>query len=139
MRIIFDTNIYLAALKEHSLSSEILETIVEEQGGYFLYISPDIKTELYEKLQIWEAEKLPGFENIKSLKFNIDNFIPVVFPKEKIEVIKEDPDDNKVLECAVAADANLIITMDKDLLRLKIFRNVPIVHPKTFKHIMPHR
>jgi len=134
VKIIFDTNIFLAASKEGSLSFRILEIVFGEDSGYFVYTSPALKAELFEKLIIWDKKNLAGKEKIETLKFLVNNSIAEVIPKERINIIKNDPDDNKILECAIAASANLIISMDKDLLRLKQFRNIPIIHPGTFKH-----
>ncbi len=39
-------------------------------------------------------------------------------PTQTLDVIKEDPDDNRILECAAAAKSDYIVTDDKDLLRL---------------------
>ena len=47
-----------------------------------------------------------------------------VEPKEQISVQEVASDDFKILECAVAAEADLIVTMDQVLLRLKRFRNI---------------
>lgn len=52
------------------------------------------------------------------------------------KVILRDPDDNHILACAQAGKANLIITLDKDLLDLKEWEGVAIVHPKTFSWIV---
>ena len=41
-----------------------------------------------------------------------------VVPTQTIEAVKEDPDDNRVLECAVAAGSSVIVTYDRDLPRL---------------------
>ncbi len=41
----------------------------------------------------------------------------LVTPSAAIDVIKEDPDDNRILECAVAAKSDFIVSEDKDLLR----------------------
>ena len=135
MRIVFDTNIYLASLKAGSLSFQILELIVEEVSGYFLYISPDLKSELFDKLDKWEKEEVVNLKSVERLKSLIKNFIAVAIPREKITQIIDDPDDDKVLECAVAAKANVIVTMDKHPLKLKTFRNIAIVHPNIFKHL----
>lgn len=40
---------------------------------------------------------------------------------------KEDPDDDRILECAIAAKSDFIVSEDKDLLRLGQFGNVRIV------------
>ena len=50
----------------------------------------------------------------------------------KLNVIKEDPDDNKVLACALAAQADYIVSGDNHLLDLGVFENIPIVTVKGF-------
>ncbi len=56
----------------------------------------------------------------------------LVEPKEKINIIKEDSDDNKFLECAVEACADYIISGDDHLLKLHQFRGIAIVSPREF-------
>jgi len=43
--------------------------------------------------------------------------------------VSRDADDDAVLACALAAKADLIVSGDRDLLTLKIFRDIPIVTP----------
>lgn len=119
------------------MSDKILQAVLDEGSGFFLYISSELKKELAEKLESLKIKQLASETVRNRLKLAIDNFVPVVTPKERIDKIKNDPGDNRVLECAVAAEADIIITMDRDLLRLKAFRNIPIVHPKTFSFMMP--
>ena len=49
-----------------------------------------------------------------------------------LEVIKEDPPDNRILECAVEAGSQCIVTWDKDLLRLGSYLDIRIVQPADF-------
>jgi predicted nucleic acid-binding protein len=51
---------------------------------------------------------------------------------DKLAVIKEDPDDDRILECAVAANSDFIVSEDKDLLRLGRFGNSQIVTIRDF-------
>jgi predicted nucleic acid-binding protein len=44
-----------------------------------------------------------------------------------VEAVKEDPADNRILECAQAGRSDYIVTGDKDLLRLRVFRDIAIV------------
>jgi len=55
-----------------------------------------------------------------------------VMPVETVSVIKEDPDDNRILECADAARSDFIVSEDKDLLRLGQFGNARIVSIREF-------
>ena len=49
-----------------------------------------------------------------------------VKPRRRLRVVKDEP-DNRVLECALAAHANVIVTGDKDLLELREYRGVRII------------
>ncbi len=51
---------------------------------------------------------------------------------ETLEVIREDPNDNRVLECALSGAADVVVTGDQDVLRLGAFRGIPLVSPREF-------
>lgn len=55
-----------------------------------------------------------------------------VSPAEALHVIKEDPDDDRILECAATAKSDFIVSEDKDLLRLGQFGNARIVSIRDF-------
>ena len=55
-----------------------------------------------------------------------------VNPKTVPAVIADDPDDNHVLACAVEGNADLIVSGDQDLLRLREYESIPIVRPVDF-------
>jgi predicted nucleic acid-binding protein len=57
----------------------------------------------------------------------------VVTPFETADVVKDDdPDDNKIIECALAAGADAIVTGDKHLLRLGQYGGIRIVRVREF-------
>jgi uncharacterized protein len=56
----------------------------------------------------------------------------LVSPVRGVSVVKEDPDDDRVLECAAAANSNFIVTQDKDLLRVRSFSDIRIVTIREF-------
>jgi putative PIN family toxin of toxin-antitoxin system len=66
----------------------------------------------------------------------LESCTELVRPIETLDVIKEDPDDNRVLVCAAAADARFIISGDNDLLRLGQFRNIRIVKVVDFMKLI---
>lgn len=59
-----------------------------------------------------------------------------VDPKIFFDEVKDDPDDNKILECAVASTADYIISGDDHLLKLREFRGIKIVSPVEFITLM---
>ena len=61
-----------------------------------------------------------------------------VMPAVQLAVIKEDPDDDRILECAVTAGSDYIVTGDKDLLRLRQYDAIRIVNVADFLEIAKH-
>ena len=55
-----------------------------------------------------------------------------VTPAQTLDVIEEDPDDNRILECAIEAGSDYIVTSDKDLLRLGEYGQIKIVTAAAF-------
>lgn len=55
-----------------------------------------------------------------------------VEPREVVQAIPEDPSDNRFLECALAGDAEAIVSGDRHLLALRVFRDIPILSPAQF-------
>jgi putative PIN family toxin of toxin-antitoxin system len=60
-----------------------------------------------------------------------------VSPTVTLNVIKEDPDDDRILECAATAGSDFIVSEDKDLLRLRRFRDARIVTIRQFLELIP--
>ena len=56
----------------------------------------------------------------------------VVTPRQTLDVIAEDPPDNRILECAVEAGSQYILTWDKDLLRLHQYAGIRILRVSEF-------
>ena len=55
-----------------------------------------------------------------------------VNPSETLNVVSEDPEDNRILECAVEAGANYVISGDSHLLKLIRYQNIEILNPLGF-------
>lgn len=56
----------------------------------------------------------------------------IIDPTERLNVVKDDPDDNKVLECAIAGKVDFIVSSDNHLLKLKEFKKIKLVTPSEF-------
>lgn len=56
----------------------------------------------------------------------------LVTPSEHMDVVHADPDDNRIIECAVAAVSDTVVSGDTDLLRLGSFRGIRIVKVSDF-------
>jgi putative PIN family toxin of toxin-antitoxin system len=106
---------------------ELWERAVKRE--YVLLVSPAIIRELAEVLR--SGLRWPESEIIAQLKLVV-RVAKVVEPRTTIQVIKADPDDDRILECAIAGAADLIVSGDHHLTRLKEFEGIGIVRPAYF-------
>jgi uncharacterized protein len=56
----------------------------------------------------------------------------LIFPHVALDVIRNDPDDNRILECAVEGKADVIVSGDRHLRDLKSHQGIPVVRPIDF-------
>lgn len=131
LRVVFDTNVYISALITPGGTAEkaYLSTI---NGNITLFTSISILTETAVKLRekfLWEDDRIT-----KSLR-HISNVAQVIKPTIKLKVLKDDP-DNRILECAKEAKAELVVTGDRHLLQLKEFDTIKIVTLREFLDIL---
>ena|SRR3989344_2014447 len=133
MRIVLDTNVVVSGTFWTGASFMVLEAI--DKNKFSIIISLPILEE-YDKI-LHSEEILEKTSEYQQTRINAIHKILskaiIVEPKEKIDFIKDDPDDNKFLEAAVEGKADYIISQDKKhLLILKKFRNIDIISPEKF-------
>jgi len=58
-----------------------------------------------------------------------------VNPQTKIKAVKDDPDDDIIIECALESKSKYLITYDKHLLNLKEFRGIRVIKPEEARAI----
>lgn len=128
IKVVFDTNIYISAIIYGGNPRTCLDLARERKLE--LYTSRPILYELTQKLKL--KFKWQDFDIIDVVE-GLTRFIKVVKPRKKVSIIKKDPSDNQILECAYQAKANYIISGDtRHLLPLKKFKNTKIVSAKEF-------
>ena len=127
MRVVFDTNVYISALViPGSLSDDAYRRA--RAGDVALFTSIAILTELASKLR----EKFDWTDDrIRAALKSISRTAEVVKTTPHLSVVR-DATDNRILECAVHVDANLIVTGDPHLLKLRRFGRAGIVRVSTF-------
>src|SRR5258708_22870506 len=112
MKIVFDTNVYIAAALRGGFAEDIIA--LADNGAVTLLTSIEILSELEKKL-------LSKFnfsnEQVDFILKRIKKLSTIVIPTDKISKIQRDPDDNKILECALAGKADLIVSSDQDLIQ----------------------
>lgn len=126
MKIVFDTNIYVSGLLfKGGIPSRLLE--LAQDRVFDLFISPDILDELNRVLDV--KFRLSLHERDILLRW-LQKGGKIVYPQKKIDLVRSCPPDNRILECALDARADFLVTGDKkDLLSLK--------HPFEFEIVSP--
>jgi len=127
IKVVLDTNVFISALFWKGAPYQIFKRILE--GAILNFISPKILEEL--KSRLLEKFKLPP-EKVKEFLEIIVFNSQIVYSKKKLSVVKKDPEDNKILECALEAKASFVISGDKHLLEIKEYKGVKIISPKEF-------
>lgn len=126
--VVFDTNIFISAIFFGGNPRTCLE--LARFGEIKLYTSKSLLLELAQKLNVKFGQ---NDDEIKEVIEGISKFAKVVEPKTKINLIKADPPDNRVLECALEAKVDYIVSGDKKhILSLKKFKNTLILSSTQF-------
>lgn len=130
LKVVFDTNVYISAFTTSNRKAEDAY-LLAVRGRFDLYTSVSILAELAGKLRDkfqWDNSE------ITSLLKNISRVATVIKPAIKIKLLNDET-DNRILECAKASNANLIVTGDKHLLSLKEFDGIGITMIAGFLYI----
>lgn len=127
-KVLLDTNIYISALGWHGKPREVFQKCVN--GELELVTSPQQITELrrvmdYPKFSFTEEQK----ERFISLIMEIAMLVEIT---GKMEVVKEDPDDDMIVETGFVGMVNYIISGDPHLLKLREFRGTYLMTAHEF-------
>ena len=132
MRAVFDTNIFISAfLLPGGLGDRAYRLAI--RGTVELYSSPAIITEVASTLRTkfkWDSE------NTLLAVRSIGRVATVIKPVRRLKVLSDDP-DNRILECAVESDADLIVTGDRHLLGLKSYEGIAVARLRDFLRSFP--
>ena len=128
MRVVIDTNIFVSSFFGGN-PRKIID--LWRKGEITLCLSKDILDEYSEVLQRIGLRNENELEELLSLFARGFNLIFTTKTPE-IRAVKDDPDDDKFIECAVALKAEVIITGDNALKSLGEYMGIKILTPKQF-------
>jgi len=130
MKIVLDANVVVAAFATRGLCESILELCFH---SHEIMLCEDLLDEILRNLR--QKIELPGgiVEDIGKL---LREHASIVSPIPLAADLCRDPDDVKILGLAIAANADCIVTGDKDLFILEKFQGIPILTPRSFSNIL---
>ncbi len=135
LRAVLDTNVLVSALHfPESQLAELWQSLAERQ--YDLVLSPSIVAETAGVLRrrfLWRETEIT-----RTLKLLVKR-AQVVRAEGVLDAVPDDPKDNHILACALAGKVDVIVSGDKDLLRLREFEGIPIVRPMDFLRTIRRR
>ena len=132
MAVTFDTNVLLSAtLWDGSVAQKLLFDLIRQ--GVKIYSTTEILSEYQEILR---RDFNFSDEEISEIMEKVLAFVTLVSPQTKIKAVKNDPDDDVIIECAFESESKYIITYDKHLLNLKEFRGIRIIKPEEARAII---
>jgi uncharacterized protein len=126
MRVVFDTNVFISGLNFGGKPAIALQMAANAECT--LVTSDDILLEIQDVLLrkfLWSTK------NVVATLAGIRELADVVRPDFTLTDC-EDPDDNRILEAAVAGEVECIVSGDRHLLRMSMFRGIEIVNVNDF-------
>ncbi len=126
-RVVADTNIYISALMFGGLPGMLLDLGLMQ--AIRLVISPALLDELQDKLCVKFGVLA---QDTAAIRAKLESIGDLIDPAIVLDVVTDDPDDNRVLECAVTGRADYIVSGDRHLLKLKEHAGIPILTAREF-------
>ena len=132
MKITVDTNVLISSTFWYGTSDKIIEKV--ENKEIELILSKEIIEEFTQVLEYEEIQQKIKDKNLE-MRRSVERIVAIstiVEPKHLLDVVKNDPKDNKIIECAVEGNFDYIISRDNHLLSLKKYNGIEILSPEDF-------
>jgi putative PIN family toxin of toxin-antitoxin system len=126
-----DANIYISSLIFAGVPRQFVQAA--EDGKFQLAISNALIVEVRRVLLVkfkWSED------DVAATIVQLAGCTTLVHPTQTIDAVPDDPDDNRVLECAVAANSSYIVTGDGDLLRLGGYAGIRMIRVADFLRLV---
>ena len=132
LKVVIDTNVFISGVLTKGGNPSVVIKMWKRTRKYQLFYTEEI----IEEIIIVMTELNVDVSLVKDWDKTIRKNTILAVPTRKIEAIKEDPPDNKFIECAVESHADYIITGDKHLRRLKEYEGIKIINAAEFLEIL---
>ena len=126
MNLVLDTNVWLSAtLWNGSVAQKLLAKII--MSDVEIYVSTKI---IEEYTKVLKRDFRYTDEQIIEKVNYIKSIAELINPSEVLNIVQDDPTDDRIIECAIESSSKYIITYDKHLLNLKSYQGILIVKPE---------
>lgn len=133
MRVVVDTNVFVAALLRGATPRRVYDAFLA--GQITLVFSHDTVAEVLDVLTRPVLRMLTSEDDVSAFLALIQRDALLVKPTTHVHACR-DPKDNMLLDCALAAQVDCIVTGDHDLLTLHPFRGIRILRPREFLQLL---
>ena len=127
LRVVVDTNVYISAIFWGGKPRHVID--LGRDGKIQIFTSEDIEQEILDKLM---TKFGLNSEEAGRVMADFSTFTKPIRISSRINVVKDDPDDDKFIECAMECDAEFIISGDMHLLNMKKYEGIDIINAATF-------
>jgi len=128
VKIVCDTNVLISGVLFGGHARKILQ--LTSRGVLINFLSPDILREAEDVLR--RSKFGLRREQVLGIITLFKDTFEIVIPSFKVQAIQSDPEDNHVIEAALTARAEFIISGDKHLLKLTEWKGIHVVSPAQF-------
>jgi len=126
MKITLDTNFLISATQwDNSVAFKLLRKILDT--NIKIFTTKEILDEFSEVLQ---RDFKYNKEETTNILEEVLSFVNIIETQERIKIVKDDPDDDKIIECALASNSDYLITYDRHLLKIKEYKSIKIITPE---------
>jgi uncharacterized protein len=135
MRVVLDANVYVAAeLSPYGVGLKVIKAFTSPDSPFELVLTTKIVAEIYDVLTRPRIIKLTKKDeaSVRALTERLENFAFFVPDLPIPEDACRDPKDLIYLAAADNAKAELLVSLDKDLLDLKEYKGTKIIQPHEF-------
>ena len=131
-KVVLDTNVWLSILLSKTLSEAFVP--LTERKEISVCLSHQLLRELAKVLTYPRIDRILRGAGVtpEAALTSVVRSVRLVRPRQSVHVIEEDPADDRVLECALAARARIIVSGDHHLLAVKKYRGIEILKPREF-------
>ena len=130
MRVVLDTNVLVSAIGWAGPPRTVLLAL--RDGRHRLVTTAELLEELKRVLQYPKLAPVRTHPSLPEILAWLWRPEHLVVPRERLQVIREDPADDRVLEAAVAGRAQAIVSGDRHLLQLGRYAGIEILTAQAF-------